>query len=59
MDNGYGEFDYILGAYDDSIETEQSHAWLEKDGLIIDITADQFSDIHSEVIITKDHTWHE
>lgn len=36
----------------------QSHAWLEKDGLIVDITADQFDDIDEPVIVTHDGSWH-
>ena len=34
---GLGDFQYICG-----MRGEQSHAWLEKDGLIVDITSDQF-----------------
>lgn len=36
--------------------TQQTHAWLEVDGFIIDITADQFGKL--PVIVTRDHTWH-
>ncbi len=36
----------------------QTHSWLEKDNTIIDITADQFSDIKSSVIVIKDKKWH-
>lgn len=35
-----------------------SHGWLEYDGYIIDITADQFKEIHKNVIVTRDDTWH-
>jgi len=34
---GLGEFDYVSG-----IRGKQSHAWLEKEGIIVDITSDQF-----------------
>jgi len=31
---------------------------LEKNGLIVDITANQFEDIDNPVLITTDRTWH-
>lgn len=37
---------------------EQSHAWLEYDGLIIDITADQFDEVSEPIIVTSDRSWH-
>lgn len=37
---------------------ERTHAWLEKDGVILDITADQFDDVDSPVLVTRDDTWH-
>jgi hypothetical protein len=37
---------------------KDSHAWLEIGDLIVDITADQFSDQTERVIVTTDHTWH-
>ncbi len=36
----------------------RSHFWLEYEGLIIDITADQYSEIDKPVIVTADRTWH-
>jgi hypothetical protein len=36
----------------------QSHAWLEYQGWILDITADQFEDINNKVMVTMDRTWH-
>jgi len=35
-----------------------THAWLEKNGLIVDITADQFEDGPGAVIVTSDNSWH-
>ncbi len=35
-----------------------SHAWIEGDGLIVDITADQFDDMDEAVIVTRDQSWH-
>jgi hypothetical protein len=39
---------------------EECHAWLEVDGWIVDITADQFQDLDDPVIVTavKGQTWH-
>lgn len=36
-EKGYKDFSYVCG-----MDGEQSHAWLEKDGIIVDITGDQF-----------------
>lgn len=36
----------------------KSHAWIEIDNLIIDITADQFDDICDRVIVTEDRDWY-
>ena len=38
-DNGQKGFAYVCGMRDG-----HSHAWLERDGLIVDITGDQFAD---------------
>ncbi|MER5866159.1 hypothetical protein [Kitasatospora sp. NPDC002040] len=36
------------------------HAWLELDGLIMDITADQFDDAPGErAWVTRDRQWHD
>ncbi len=37
---------------------EKSHAWLESDELIIDITADQFEDGPGAVYVGKDRSFH-
>ncbi|MFK7693310.1 transglutaminase domain-containing protein [Paenibacillus sp. HJGM_3] len=37
----------------------RSHAWLEHNCVIIDLTADQFPDIHEEVIVTRNGQWYE
>lgn len=36
----------------------KSHAWLELDGVIIDITADQFEEVSEKVIVTKKSKFH-
>jgi hypothetical protein len=37
---------------------DQRHAWLEAQGFIIDITADQFPDGIGPIIVTDDRSWH-
>lgn len=54
-EKGCGEFDYVAGVRWPNF---CSHAWLEKDGIIVDITADQFEEIEDEVLVTFDNYWH-
>jgi len=49
-----GAFRYVSGK-----RAGKSHAWLELDGLIVDITADQFSDCNEQVIVTSHSLFHE
>lgn len=35
-----------------------SHAWLRREDLIVDITADQFPDQHQPVIVERRSRWH-
>ncbi|WP_342439962.1 hypothetical protein NSS79_15140 [Paenibacillus sp. FSL L8-0436] len=49
---------YVKALYVWGMRGEQSHAWLEYDGLIIDITADQFDEVTEPVIITIDRAWY-
>ena len=44
--------------YVSAFRGEKSHAWLESDGLIIDITADQFDDCCQSVIVERESKWH-
>lgn len=44
---------YVCGARDDGY----THAWVEIDDIIIDITADQFDE--PAVIVTRSHIWHD
>lgn len=47
--HGYGVFNYVWGrAYCPVFST---HAWLEKDGIICDITADQFGEDYPKVYV--------
>jgi len=59
LDRGFGAFDGVGGEFGapDSGECH-SHAWLECDGVIVDITADQFPDVSQAVIVTRDDRWH-
>lgn len=55
---GLGNFRYISGTIREN-GSFQSHAWLEKDGLIIDITADQFEEFDEPVIIEHgENSWY-
>jgi hypothetical protein len=57
---GEEHFENVLGQRDDPEPGKEScsHAWLERKGLIIDITADQFAEIDEAVIISNDSVWH-
>jgi hypothetical protein len=53
---GFGTFESICG---DRHNPYQSHAWLTQDGLIVDITADQFAgENQPSVIVTYHSSWH-
>lgn len=57
-DFGYSGFEYVCGEMNKSDGGHSSHAWLQKEELIIDITADQFSDITDSVIVSTNSNWH-
>ena len=60
INQGLGTFDYRLGTrgcHED--DSWFSHAWLQKDNLVVDITADQFPDITQKVIVKYDSGWHQ
>jgi hypothetical protein len=52
-DNGQAGFAYVCG-----IRDSHSHAWLERDGLIVDITCDQFLDNEDSVCVSRRSAWH-
>ena len=59
QNHGIWPLNYIRGQMATEEEgNPQSHAWLEIEDIIIDITADQFDDITQEVIVTRDRSWH-
>jgi hypothetical protein len=54
-EQGYGEWVYVSGCRKGD---DHSHAWLEQDGWILDITADQFTEVDEPVVLTQDKRWH-
>jgi hypothetical protein len=58
-DQGINGFEYVCGERGSQAEnTWTSHAWLANKELIVDITADQFIDAPSAVIVTSPSIWH-
>ena len=55
LDLSLGVWEYAGGVRETDL---QSHAWLERTGLIVDITADQFENVDQPVIVTRDRSWH-
>lgn len=59
-DCGYFGFEYIAGERGfQRNNTWTSHAWLAQKSIIVDITADQFSDAPSAVVICNSSIWHQ
>ena len=54
-DEGFGVFEYVSGW---CVERNSSHAWLERDGIIIDATADQFLGESNPAMVTRDRSFH-
>jgi hypothetical protein len=54
QEKGEGKAEYVSGN-----DGNQTHAWLELDGIIIDITADQFNRSIDPVIVSTNSTWHQ
>jgi hypothetical protein len=52
---GHGSFQYISGCR----ENGNSHAWLERNSEIVDITADQFDEISDSVYLGLSNTWYQ
>ncbi|MFD3457551.1 hypothetical protein ACFWVC_35915 [Streptomyces sp. NPDC058691] len=53
-ENGLGVWRYVS-----AWENGASHAWIEKNGLRVDITADQFDGVDTPVIIASGGGWHD
>lgn len=59
VDLGILDFKYIYGERGSKADnTWTSHAWLQRKDLVIDLTADQFSDAPADVIVSSSSTWH-
>ena len=59
VDNGFSGFNYVCGERGNhDAGTWTTHAWVAKDELVVDITADQFSDAPAGVIIADPSLWH-
>ncbi|MCD1645727.1 hypothetical protein [Marinobacter adhaerens] len=59
-DIGLGDFKLVVGergCFDDN--DWFSHAWLEQENLIVDITGSQFGEESNEITITINSVWHE
>ena len=58
QDQKLGDFRYVCGLTHKD-DGNESHAWLVGEGLIIDITADQFEDGMPAVYVDAGSDWHE
>jgi len=59
-DNGI-KSEYVNGSFYEDVGDhcrERSHAWLEIEDYIVDITADQFDDVSEKAFVTQDKSWH-
>lgn len=54
-DSGLGQWNYFMGYRSNGGGT---HAWLVKDGWLVDITADHFEDFNEPVVVSRDSPWH-
>ncbi|MGH3906498.1 MAG: hypothetical protein ACRDTE_20305 [Pseudonocardiaceae bacterium] len=57
LKHGFGDWEQVSGERRTG-HLFATHAWLERDGLIVDITADQFADVDAAVIVTTDPAFH-
>lgn len=57
FESGLGEWTYRHGI--DRKQNYRSHAWIERHGVIVDITADQFLEVDESVIVTTSSSWHD
>lgn len=52
---GLGDWDQCAG---ERTFDHWTHAWIERDGLIVDITASQFDEVDKPVVVTRDRRWY-
>lgn len=58
-DAGFAGFELVCGERGSQENgTYSSHAWLQLDQLVVDITADQFADGPGPVVVAEDSEWH-
>lgn len=58
-DAGFDGFELICGERGSQEDgTYSSHAWLQRDQLVVDITADQFMDGPGPVVVAEGSEWH-
>ena len=55
-EHGFGYISAYRGKQSD--RTWTSHAWLQKGNCVIDVTADQFADAPTPVIVASPSNWH-
>ena len=53
-ESGFGAYDYVSGE-----RGGRYHVWIANRDLVVDITADQFSDAPHSVIVERNSSWHE
>jgi hypothetical protein len=58
-DNGRSGFDYVCGLRIDNEGNCISHGWRARGDLVVDITADQFTDGPGSVVVASPSPWHE
>lgn len=59
VDHAIPGFKYICGERGSQADnTWTSHAWLQRNDLVIDLTADQFPDAPADVIVSNPSPWH-
>jgi hypothetical protein len=58
-EQGIEGFMYVWGEKHEANGEYSSHGWLQNGEWIVDITADQFADVHDPVIVTNSSPWHE
>jgi len=57
QDIGLTDVSYVFGGRR-GFNVEDAHAWVEVGDVIVDITADQFSDNPNPLVITEERSWH-
>lgn len=59
IDVNVGPFDHVHGERGSRRKGDWgTHAWLQRNDLIIDITADQFDDVKIPVVVAKNPSWY-